>query len=38
MAGYMRPQAIELVKEIPKLSTGKVDKVAIRKRYAALYR
>ena len=38
MAGYKRPQVIEMVKDIPKLATGKVDKVSIRKQYGALYR
>jgi acyl-CoA synthetase (AMP-forming)/AMP-acid ligase II len=37
MASYKKPQFIEFVKEIPKLATGKVDKVAVRKKYGALY-
>jgi acyl-CoA synthetase (AMP-forming)/AMP-acid ligase II len=37
MASYKKPQFIEFVKEIPKLSTGKVDKVTVRKKYGALY-
>ena len=37
LAGYKKPQFIEFVDAIPKLVTGKVDKVALRQRYGSLY-
>ncbi|PSR23211.1 MAG: o-succinylbenzoate--CoA ligase [Sulfobacillus acidophilus] len=37
MAGYKKPQFIEFVDAIPKLVTGKVDKVSLRRRYGSVY-